>query len=422
MQSLERIDLAVINARCLYSFGHEDNQAFFGNAMRKQQPLENGLVLATDGIIQYVGAADEKMLEAANKAKKTIDAADKCVVPGLIDSHTHLVFAGNRRQEMLMRLEGRPYMDIHNSGGGIMSSVRETRKASDDELYETAILRLRNMLANGVTTVEIKTGYGLNAHDELRQLRVIERLKQDIAWCDIYSTFMGAHSVPEEYAGRQSEYVRLVIDEMLPQAAGKADFCDVFAEKGVFTIEESREILEAAKKYGMKLKIHADELSDLGGAALAAQVSAVSADHLLHASDAGITAMKDAGCICTLLPGTPFCLFEEGFADARRMIDLGAAVAIATDFNPGSCMLDSLPFAMNLALYKMRMYPEEVFAAVTRNSAFALGCQEVRGSLEQGKKADIVILDCLDLADYFYKAGGSHVDTVIKSGELVYKK
>lgn len=422
MLATEKADFAIINIGNLYTFGADNQKAFYGDSMRRQIPIADGTVIASQGKISYAGVTDESVSALAQSAAIVIDGKGKCVIPGLIDSHTHLMFAGNRRKEMLMRLEGRSYMDIHNSGGGIMSSVRDTRAASDDELYDLAVQRLRRMLENGVTTVEIKTGYGLSVQEELRQLRIIERLKHDVTWCDIFITFMGAHSVPDDFAGRQDAYVALVSDIMMPQAAAIADFCDVFTEAGVFSVEESRRILNAAKRHGLQLKIHADELSDLGGARLAAQVGAVSADHLLHASEEGIAMMRDAGCICTLLPGTPFCLFEDRLADARKMIGLGAALAIATDYNPGSCMMDSLPFAMNLALYKMRMYPEEVFAAVTRNAAFALGSSESRGSLERGKNADIVILDCIDLADYFYKTAANHLAYVIKSGEIVFLK
>ena len=422
MRTPQEIDLAIVNIGNLYTFASEKNKGFYGETMRAQVPVVNGTIIVSQGKIVYAGATDAVTRMRTQNAAVLIDAAGKCVVPGLIDSHTHLIFSGNRRNEMLMRLEGRPYMDIHNSGGGIMSTVRDTRNASDDELYDTAVLRLLRMLENGVTTVEIKTGYGLNPAEELRHLQILARLRQDITWCDIFITFMGAHSVPEEYTDRQDEYVSLVINEMIPQAAEYADFCDVFTEKGVFSIDESRRILNTAHEHGMKLKIHADELSDLGGAALAAELKAVSADHLLHASEDGIGKMRDAGCICTLLPGTPFCLFENDFANARAMIEQGAAIAIATDFNPGSCMMDSLSFAMHLALYKMRMYPEEVFSAVTKNAALALDSGADRGSIEAGKNADIVILDCLDLADYFYQAGATHVENVIKNGEIVFTK
>lgn len=313
-------------------------------------------------------------------------------------------------------------MDIMNKGGGIVNSVRGTREATEDELYESAKKRLDSMIHFGVTTVEGKSGYGLDYETELKQLRVMDRLQKDHS-IDICKTFMGAHATPEEYKGRNEEYINFIIEDVLPKVAEEklAEFCDVFCEEGVFSVEESRKILLKAKELGMKIKLHADEIVQLGGAELAAELGATSADHLLHASDEGIKAMADKKVISTLLPTTAFCL-KEPFARARMMIDKGGAVALGTDFNPGSGFTNSIPLMFALATIYMDMSIEEAISAMTINGAAAIGRAETIGSIDKGKKGDLVILEYPSYKFLPYNTGVNIVETVIKDGNIVYKK
>ena len=380
--------------------------------------IENGALYIEDGIIVEVGSSKrivEKYKELTASTEQ-IDATGKVVAPGLIDPHTHLVHAGTRENEYAMRLQGKTYMEIMEAGGGIHATTRATQKASYEELFEQARKRLNQFLLHGVTTVEAKSGYGLTLEHELKQLEVAKQLHESHP-VDVISTFMGAHAIPLSEKSNPESFVSKVISEMIPEVAKRklATFNDVFCERGVFTPDQSKRILEAGKEYGLIPKIHADEIEPYAGAELAAEVGAISADHLLRASDQGIKDMADAGVMGVLLPGTAFFLMAD-FAQSRKMIDTGVPVALSTDANPGSSPTLSLPFIMNLGCLKMGMTPEEVLTATTINAAHAIGCADAAGSLEAGKKADITIFDVPNYLSLSYQYGMNHVDTVIKGG------
>ncbi|MDX1707266.1 MAG: imidazolonepropionase [Desulfobacterales bacterium] len=389
--------------------------------------IADGAVLIKDGIIEAVGrSADiEKQLKKDSLDPSefdTIDARDKAVLPGFIDSHTHLVFGGYRAEEFAWRLQGDSYMQIMQRGGGIANTVDATRGASTDELLQLGIKRLNSMLSFGVTTVEGKSGYGLNCETEIKQLDVMARLDQ-VHYLDVVPTFLGAHAVPPDYKGKQDAFVDFLISDVLPRVAEQrlAEFCDVFCEKDVFSIDQSRRLLTRAKSLGLKLKLHADEIVQLGGAELAAELGAVSADHLLQASDKGIKDMAAAGVVATLLPATAFSL-KEPYADARKMIDANCAVALATDFNPGSCFSESIPLVVALATLYMNMSTEEAISALTINGAAALNRSEQIGSIDVGKKGDVIVLEFPSFTFIPYHIGVSTVEKVIKQGNLVYDK
>ncbi|MDQ0340006.1 imidazolonepropionase [Caldalkalibacillus uzonensis] len=391
--------------------------------MRELGIVENGSVWIEDGKI-IMADTDEAVLNRFGdrlSEATVIEANGRLVTPGLVDPHTHLVFVGSREDEFEMRLNGATYMEIMAAGGGIHRTTRATQAAGEEELYRESYKRLDQFLKHGVTTIEAKSGYGLTVEHELKQLRVASQLNKDHP-VDIVSTFMGAHAVPLEYRDNPDEFVRIVIEEMLPAVAetGLAEFNDVFCEKGVFTPEQSERILEAGKRYGLKPKIHADEIEPYQGAEVAARVGAVSADHLLRVSDEGIRQMADKGVVGVLLPGTAFFLMAE-FANARKMIDAGVPVALSTDRNPGSSPTESLPLIMNLGCLKMGMTPAEVLAAATINAAHAISRGHEIGSLEPGKQADVVIWDAPNYAYLQYHFGVNLVDTVIKRGQVVVK-
>ncbi len=333
-------------------------------------------------------------------------------MPGFVDPHTHLVFSGSREFELDMKLRGFSYMDILKKGGGIFYTVTETRKASEASLIEQSKKRLDNMLKHGTTTCEAKSGYGLDTETEIKILKINEKLNKKHP-VDIVSTFLGAHAVPEEYSA--DEYVDIVIDEMIPKVKELACFCDVFCEKDVFTVEQSKKILDAGKKYGLIPKIHADEIVDTGGAALAAEVGAISADHLLHSNEQGIKQMIKQGVVGVLLPGTPFTLMMKEYTDARKMINMGLPIALATDLNP-NCWIENMQFIIQLACYNMKMTPAEAITASTFNAACAIGLNAKIGSLEIGKQADIIVLDCPSHLFIPYHIGVNLVNTVIKNG------
>ncbi|MED4075118.1 imidazolonepropionase [Lysinibacillus fusiformis] len=383
--------------------------------------VENGSVLIEEDRIVAVGALEQLEVDFPELVKKatTIDASGKVVMPGLVDCHTHLVHGGTREEEFNMRLNGSTYMEIMNTGGGIHATTKRTRETSFDELYEKTRKHLDIFLKHGVTTVEAKSGYGLDWETEKKQLEVAKKL-QATHDMDVISTFMGAHAVPRDYKGREDEFVDVLIHEMLPKVAELelAEFNDVFCEKGVFTPEQSERILEAGKALGLTPKIHADEIEPYKGAELAAEVGAISAEHLLVASDEGIQKMAEAGTIAVLLPGTAFFL-RAPFARGRLMIDEGVPVAISTDFNPGSSPTMSLPFIMNLACMHMGMTLEEVLTATTINAAYAVNRGEQIGSLEGDKKADVIILDVANYKQLQYFYGMNHTNTVIKNGQVV---
>lgn len=382
--------------------------------------IEKGGIIIEDGIIRWVGPESE-MPEPEGHVRDEVymDALGRAVLPGFVDSHTHLVFGGYRPEEFGWRLKGDTYMSIMERGGGIQSTVNATRAASAEELREKAEWYLDEMSAMGVTTVEAKSGYGLDTETEERMLRVIKELAENPERkVDVVSTFLGAHAVPKEYKGRTAEYVDLIIKEMLPRFRDMAEFCDIFTEKNVFELEDSRRLLEAAREAGYKLKMHADEIVPLGGAELAADLGAVSADHLLHVSDEGIRLMAESGTVATLLPLTAFVLKEE-YAPARKFIDAGCFVALATDLNPGSCFSGSIPLTIALACIYMKMSVEETLTALTLNGAAAIDRADRIGSIECGKQGDMVILhfDTLDALPYY--VGMNCVDVTIKNGIIL---
>ncbi len=392
-----------------------------GREMSDLGIIENGAVIIRDGIVKEVGLSHEILDDFDTHGFTVMDAANKAVLPGFVDSHTHFVFGGYRADEFAWRLGGESYMEIMNRGGGIANTVRATRKASKDELARLGLKRLDSMLSFGVTTVEGKSGYGLDHDTEIKQLEVMKRL-DGIHPVDIIPSFLGAHAVPPEFKGRSDEFIDLII-RMLPEIVeGKlAEFCDVFCEKNVFSVDQSQRLFLKAKALGLKLKIHADEMVQLGGSELAAKVGAVSADHLLKASDRGIINMARAGVVATLLPLTAFGLKEE-FARGRHMIDQGCAVALATDLNPGSCFSESIPLVFALACLYMDLTPEEALTALTINGAAAIGRAHTIGSIDKGKLGDLVILEFPSYRFIPYHIGVNTVETVIKRGEIVFTK
>ena len=348
-----------------------------------------------------------------------IDASDKTVLPGLVDPHTHLIFAGFRDKEFEMKLSGKTYMEILAAGGGILNTVKETRKAGKHRLFQLCRDRARSLLLHGTTTIEAKSGYGLNIAEETKCLQVARSLDR-VGPFDVVPTFLGAHAIPEEYQGRADHYVDLVVEEMIPKIAERklTRFCDVFCERGVFTVEQSRRILEAAQRRGLKSKIHADEFADTGGAALAAEVGAISADHLMCSSDEGLRKMADKGTLAVLLPAASLTLMMNRAANARKMIEYGVPIAIGTDLSP-SCMLESQQMTIALACHFLRMTPAEAIVAATINAAHAICEASNVGSLEPGKKADITIISAPNHRFLGYRFGINLVETVIKDGKIV---
>jgi imidazolonepropionase len=390
-----------------------------GKEMDNIHIIENGAVVIEDGIIKKVGKTEEILKNVDQSKYEVIDATGKAVLPGFVDSHTHFVFGGYREKEFDMRLRGCSYMEIMEAGGGIANSTNGTLKASKEELIDLGKKRLDSMLKFGVTTVEGKSGYGLDFNTEIKQLEVMKELEK-IHPMDISNTFLGAHAVPEDYKGRGEEFIDYIIEKVLPHVVENnlAEFCDIFCEKNVFSIEESRKLLNKAKEMGMKLKLHADEIVHLGGADLAAEVGAVSADHLLQASDEGIKKMAQAGVVATLLPATAFSL-KEDYARGRFMIDNGCAVALATDFNPGSCHTESIPLLFALSTLYMNMTTKEAITSLTINGAAAIDRAHEIGSIDEGKKGDLVILEFPSYKFIPYHIGVNTVEKVIKGGKLV---
>ena len=398
-----------------------------GDEMADLKIITDGAVIMREGKITDVGKTD--VLQSRFDESKEdldnfdiIDATGRAVLPGFVDSHTHLVFGGYRAEEFAWRLRGDSYMEIMQRGGGILSTVAATRSATAEELIALGLGRLNSMLSMGVTTVEAKSGYGLDRETEIKQLEVAKEL-DNIHYLDIVSTFLGAHAVPQEYKGREDAFVDLIIEDVLPEVAERklAEFCDIFCEKNVFSLEQSRRLLLKAQQAGLKSKLHADEIVALGGAELAAELGAVSADHLLQASDSGIRQMAQAGVVATLLPATAFSL-KEPYARGRFMIDNGCAVALASDFNPGSCFTESIPLVSALAALYMALTPEEIITALTINAAAALDRAAVIGSIDQGKQADLVILEFPSYRFIPYHLAVSSVEMVIKSGNLVFDR
>jgi imidazolonepropionase len=389
-----------------------------GAAQRDAGLVERASVAGLGSRIVAIGSDREvRDAIALTSDAKVIDARGTTVVPGFVDAHTHLVFAGDRRDELQRRLAGASYAQIAADGGGIVKTVRATREASEDELVNAALPRLDTMFKCGTTTAEVKSGYGLDTESELRMLRAIRTLaaRQPI---ELSATFMGAHEIPLEYRARRDDYIRLVTEEMIPAVAreGLAEWCDVFCEQGVFTPEETRTIAEAGLRHGLKLRIHADELALSGGAEVAASIGARSADHLIFVDDARARLLAEGGVVATLLPTAAFYLKLGRFAPARLLIDRGVPVALATDVNPGGGFSPSMPFAMTLACFGMHLTLEEALVAATLNAAASLDRADRVGSLEVGKQMDAVIIDGT-LADVI-RVGAPVIRTIIKSGRL----
>lgn len=388
--------------------------------MENIEILNNAYIALSGNDIMEVGEGEvpSKLIKFTTKL---LDAEGRVITPGLIDSHTHLVHGGSRENEFLDKIQGVPYLDILQRGGGILSTVKATREATESELIDKAKKSLKIMLSYGVTTVESKSGYGLDKETELKQLRVNEILNHEQE-VEIISTFMGAHAIPEEFKDNREAYIKYLVD-ILPEIkeSNLAKFFDVFCEEGVFSLKESEVLYKEAKKHGFKLRIHADEIVNTKGAELAAKFGMYSADHLMAISDDGIKSLKGSKTIANLLPGTSFSLGKE-YAPARKMIDSGVQVALSTDYNPGSCPSENLQFIMQLAALKLNMRPKEIFKAVTINAAKSLGINHKVGSIEAGKKADLVIFDAKNLEYILYHFGISHTKKVYKNGCLVYKK
>jgi imidazolonepropionase len=390
-----------------------------GKAMSDVGIINDAAVVITRGIITYVGAYSDNLPLDHSEDYETADAGGNAVLPGFIDSHTHFVFGGYREEEFSWRMRGDSYMSIMNRGGGIYNTVRATREASFRKLKSAACDRLNKMLEMGVTTVEGKSGYGLDKETELKQLRIMKELNEK-HFVDIVPTYLGAHAVPHDYS--EKEYIDFMIREVLPEIRKEdlAECCDIFCEKEVFSVEESRRFLLAAKRMGFRLKLHADEIVHTGGAELAAELGALSADHLLQISGEGIRALANSQTVATLLPCTAFSL-KEDYAKGREMIDAGCAVALATDLNPGSCFTSSIPLTIALACIYMKMSCEEVVTALTINAAAALGRAGSIGSIDVGKKGDLIILEYPSYKFLPYNVGMNCVGRVIKSGELRVK-
>ncbi len=404
---MKTVDILIKNANEIITL-KGPNKPRIKKEMNDLSVIKNGSIAIKDGIIVGIG----KNLK--HKAIKNIDAKGKVVMPGFIDSHTHLVFAGSREFELDWKLKGLSYMDILKKGGGIIYTVDKTRKATISDLIKQSLIRLDNMCRYGTTTCEVKSGYGLETKTELKILKTIKKLNE-IHPIDIVPTFLGAHAVPKPY--KTEEYINIVISEMLPKVKDYANFCDVFCEKGVFTPEQSKRILEAGKNYGLIPKIHADEIVDTGGAKLSAEVGAISADHLLMSNDEGLRKMAKNEIIGVMLPGTPFSLMMKDYANARKIIDIGVPVALATDLNP-NCWVENMQFILQLACLNMKMTPEEAICASTFNAACSLNLNDRIGSLEIGKQADIIILDIPNYKFLPYHYGINLVETVIKKGAL----
>ena len=370
-----------------------------------------------------IAIEDSKIAEITEDGKEpegpfdeVIDAGGSLVTPGLVDGHTHLVFGGYRQHEIAMKLAGADYLDILRAGGGILDTVRKTREATEEDLYEKSRAFLDEMLSFGVTTCEAKSGYGLDVDSELKMLQVIRQL-DDKHKMDVASTFMGAHAVPPEYEGRGDEYIEMLCEELMPQVRdqGLAEFADIFCEDSVFNAAQSRRYLEKARDLGFSLKIHADEIEAIGGSQLAGELGAVSAEHLIAIEEDGMDAMAEGGTTAMLLPATSFYL-DKTYAPARTMVEKGIPVAIASDFNPGSCPSLNLQFAINLGSLKYRLTPEEVLTAVTINPACAIGRGDIVGTIEVGKQADLVIWDAPDFEMICYRFGSNLARHVIKKG------
>ena len=414
----KHVDIIIKNASQLVTAASDIPKT--GVELQNLGIIEDGALGIFSGIISCIGKTNE-ILESYT-AKTIIDASHKVVMPGFVDPHTHPIFVKTRENEFEMRLQGKSYKEISQTGGGIRASIKDVREASLEKLIELGLKRINKMLEMGTTTIEAKSGYGLTTESELKMLKAIQMINE-ISDMDIIPTFLGAHEYPEEYKDDHEKYIDILINEMLPEvkAQNLAGYCDIFCEEHVFTVSESRRILNAAKELGFKIRFHADELEPIGGAELAAEIGAMSADHLVAISDEGIRKLKEAGVIPILLPATTFSLGLTKYAPARKMIDAGLPVALATDFNPGSCNCDSQQFVTSLACLQMKMLPAEAVNAITINAAHSLERGKLVGSLEVGKQADVIILDMPTYQYLPYHLGSNTVKTVIKKGKIIQK-
>lgn len=417
---MEYADLLIHSADMLVTMKGHSGCPARGEGMSEIGLINDGAVAIREGEIIAVGTTEEVLAGGwVGPETVQISAKGKVVTPGFVDPHTHVLYAGSRENELSLKIKGIPYLDILKQGGGILSTVRSTKQATDEEIKAQTTRRLQTMLSLGTTTAEVKSGYGLMLDGEMRALRLIKELDSELA-IDLVPTFMGAHAVPPGYS--EEEFTNYIIEDVLPQIAAhdQAKFCDVFCEPGVFSVNSSERILAKAKELHFKLKIHADELAAAGGAELAAKLRVTSAEHLLQASDEGIAALAKQGVIAVLLPATSFNLAKNTYARAREMISAGVPVALATDSNPGSSPTESMPFVLTLACLYLRLTPEEALTAATINAAHALGRADQVGSLEVGKQGDVLILDIPNLNYLPYHFGSNPVEIVIKRGKVAW--
>ncbi|NHK33041.1 MAG: imidazolonepropionase [Asgard group archaeon] len=413
-------DLIVYHCNELVTMNTKYGAPRIGEEMLELAIINDGAIATKDDRIVFIGTTDEFISKYEfGKVPTKIDASNKLVTPGFIDPHTHIIFDGTRENELPMKLEGKSYLEILKAGGGILKTVRETRKATLEKLVENGKKILNRMMTCGTTTVEAKSGYGLTTESEIKQLRAIQILNKQHP-VDIIPTFLGAHAIPPEYENNPNEYVKLIISDMIPKIAEEnlAEYCDVFCEEGIFTIKQTNKILKTAIRYGLNPQIHIDEIVDTNGALLASEIKAIQTGHLLKSNDDGLEAMAETGVIATLLPGTPFCLMLNDYAPARKMIDLGIPIALATDLNP-NCWTESMQMIIALACYNMKLSPAEALTAATINSACALQRQDEVGSLEIGKKADLVVFDVPNHQFLPYHFGVNLALKVIKNGKIV---
>ncbi|MFX0030887.1 MAG: imidazolonepropionase [Candidatus Hermodarchaeota archaeon] len=413
-------DLVIYHANELVTMNTTYGAPRKGEEMSELAIINDGGVAVKDDRIIFVGDTEE--LESKynlGKISRKIDASNKLVSPGFVDPHTHIIFDGTRENELSMKLKGKTYLEILNEGGGILKTVRDTRNASLEKLVRNGKRILDRMMSHGTTTIETKSGYGLTTESEMKMLIAAKIINEEHP-VDIVSTFMGAHAIPPEYRNRTDEYVDLIISEMIPNVVKKslAEYCDVFCEEGIFSIKQTRKILHKAKRYGLKPQIHVDEIVDTNGAMLAAEINAIQVGHLIKSNSDGLKALTKANVIATLLPGTPFCLMSSEYAPAREMIELGIPIALATDLNP-NCWIESMQMIIALACYNMHFSPAEALTASTINGASALQRQDEIGSVEIGKKADLIVFNVPNHDFLPYKLGVNLVSNVIKNGVIV---
>jgi imidazolonepropionase len=415
----ERVDHLLLHASTLVTMEGEAIPRS-GKAAREIGKISDGAVAIRGERIVAAGPTGGIVSRFEAPAEATWDLRGCTVLPGFVDPHTHVLFAGTRESEFEMRLAGKAYMEIAAAGGGILSSVRAFREADDEAILAQTRHRLDTMLLQGTTTIEAKSGYGLSTEQEIRALSLLDRLDEEHP-ITILSTLLGAHAFPPEYAGDRAGYVRLVIEEMIPQAASRtrARFCDVFCEKGVFTPDEARAILVAAREHGLEPRLHADEFAPSGASELASELRAFSADHLMEASEHGLSSLREAGTIAILLPGTSFSMGNRRYAPARKILDMGIPVALATDCNPGSSMTANLSLILTLAVLEMKMTPGEALTAVTVNAAASLGVADEVGRITPGARADLQVLPAATPAGIVYQLGGLAPSRVMKSGRWV---